>query len=448
MSDRSITAGDRPGNADKPGQNEASRGRAGRRAIAAWCFYDFANSAFTTVITTFIFAAYFTQAVASDPIEGTVSWSRAVTVAGLVIALFSPVLGAIADLRGARKPWLLAFTILCVIPTGLLWTVRPDPDFATYALVLYALATTAYHFGLVFYDAMLPRLAPAAMLGRVSGWGWALGYVGGLLCLLACLWLVGPGGRWLGLDAGQAEPVRATAILVAAWFAVFSVPVFLLTPDRPPTGLGFGDAVAAGLRRVAGIPRLLRKHPTTARFLLAHMLYTDGLVTLFAFGGIYAAAEFGMAPTDILVFGIVLNVCAGLGAAGFAWIDDWFGSRRTIRFALVGLIVSGTGLVLVREAWHFWLMACILGLFVGPAQAAGRSLMARLAPADVETEMFGLYAFAGKATAFAGPFVLGLVVQASGSQRAGMATVLVFLAAGWFILGPLREPAPTDQRAT
>ncbi len=170
------------------------------------------------------------------------------------------------------------------------------------------------------------------------------------------------------------------------------------------------------------------------------MAYTDGLVTLFAFGGIFAAAEFGMGPEDILVFGIVLNVAAGAGAAAFAWIDDAIGSRRTIMLALAGLIVSGCGLVLTWDEWVFWALAVLLGIFVGPAQAAGRSMMARLSPPGIETEMFGLYALAGKATAFVGPFCLGVAVQLTGSQRAGLATVVVFLTIGLLLMFTVKEP--------
>jgi UMF1 family MFS transporter len=413
----------------------------GRRGLAAWCLYDWANSAFPTVITTFIFAAYFTQAVAPTPAEGTVLWSRAVTVVGLVVAVVSPLLGAISDNLGPRKPWLLAFSALCACLTGLLWLVEPSTDFVMTALVLYAVASIAYQFAIVFYDAMLPNIAPRGMLGRISGWGWALGYVGGLACLVACLWIVkGGGAEAFALDAERAEHVRATSVLVAIWFVVFSLPLFILTPDRSATGLTPGAAVRAGLRQLGGTLGLLRRNPPISRFLIAHMLYTDGLFTLFAFGGIYAAAEFGMEPADILVFGIVLNIAAGAGAAGFAWLDDAIGSKRTILLALAGLILAGVGLVLVRVDWHFWVFALLLGVCVGPAQAAGRSLMARLAPERMETEMFGLYALAGKATAFAGPFVLGLVVSYSGSQRAGMVTIVVFLLLGGLVLLSVREP--------
>ena len=415
--------------------------RSGRLGLAAWCFYDWANSAFPTVITTFIFAAYFTQAVAATAVEGTILWSRALTIAGLIIAVGSPLLGAVADCWGPRKPWLLFFSGLSITLTGLLWFVKPEPDFVMLALIVYTTAAVAYHFAIVFYDAMLPTIAPPETLGRISGWGWATGYAGGLVCLVVCLWIVTNSGVvTFGLDAAQAEPVRATAIFVAVWFTAFSLPLFVLTPDRRATGLSLAEASRQGLRRLPQTLRLVRGNPAILRFLLAHMAYTDGLVTLFAFGGIFAAAEFGMKPEDILVFGIVLNVAAGAGAAAFAWIDDAIGSRRTIMLALAGLIVSGCGLVLTRDPSVFWALAVLLGVFVGPAQAAGRSMMARLSPPGIETEMFGLYALAGKATAFAGPLCLGLTVQLTGSQRAGLATVVVFLVIGLLLMVTVKEP--------
>lgn len=415
--------------------------RSGRLGLAAWCFYDWANSAFPTVITTFIFAAYFTQAVAATPVEGTILWSRALTVAGLVIAVGSPLLGAVADCWGPRKPWLLVFSAASITSTGFLWFVKPESDFVMLALIVYTTASVTYHFAILFYDAMLPTITPPDALGRISGWGWAIGYAGGLVCLVVCLWMVKDSGlAAFGLDAAQAEPVRATAIFVAIWFAAFSLPLFVFTPDRPATGLSLAEASRQGLRQLPRTLRLVRGNPTILRFLLAHMAYTDGLVTLFAFGGIYAAAEFGMKPEDILVFGIVLNVAAGAGAAAFAWVDDAIGSKRTIMLALAGLIVSGCGLVLTRDEWGFWALAVMLGIFVGPAQAAGRSMMARLSPPGIETEMFGLYALAGKATAFAGPFCLGVTVQWTGSQRAGLATVVVFLAIGLLLMVTVKEP--------
>jgi UMF1 family MFS transporter len=415
--------------------------RPGFLGLAGWCLYDWANSGFPTVITTFVFSVYFTQTVAETPIIGAVQWSRGLAVAGLIVALVSPFLGAVADHAGRRKPWLLVFTLASAGACAALWFVAPTTEDARLGLTLYVLASVAFGFAMVFYDAMLPGIAPAGYLGRLSGWGWAVGYAGGLACLLIALFgLVRADPVPFGLDRVAAEHVRATGLLVALWFLLFSVPLFAFTPDRPPTGIPLKQAVRAGFDSLRTTLRRLPENRAIARFLLAHMFYTNGLTTLFAFGGIYAAGVFGMELAEVLTFGIVLNITAGAGAAAFAWVDDWLGSKRTIIIALGALLGLGSALVLVESKTLFWILGATLGVFVGPAQAAGRSLMARLAPPELATEMFGLYALAGKATVFAGPLAFGLATDAFQSQRAGIATILVFLLVGLFILSPLQEP--------
>jgi MFS transporter, UMF1 family len=428
---------------DNDGLDEGGDGRragAGVRAEIAWCFYDWANSAFPTVIVTFVFAAYFTQAVAASPAEGTALWGWTVAASSLAIAVASPVFGAIADVAGRRKPWLAGFSIACVVLTAALWFVEPDPAHVALALVLFGLANTAFEIGTVFYNAMLPGVAPPGRIGRLSGWGWGLGYAGGLVCLVAVLFgLVQPAQPPFGLDKAAAEPVRACALLVAAWFVVFAAPIFLFTPDTKRTGIPFGRAVVQGFRALADTIRRVGEYRTIARFLLAKLFYIDGLNTLFAFGGIYAAGTFGMTTDEIIAFGIALNVTAGLGAAGFAWVDDRIGAKPTVLIALAGVVAFGTPLLLVEGKVWFWAFALPLGVFFGPAQAASRSLMARLAPPALRTEMFGLSMLSGRITAFAGPAVLAWATAATGSQRVGMATILIFVVAGFVLLWPVRE---------
>ncbi|MCZ6812682.1 MAG: MFS transporter [Alphaproteobacteria bacterium] len=419
---------------------------AGRRARVAWCLYDWANSSFPAVILTFVFAAYFVRGVAVTPVQGTGLWAAAITASALAIAVASPVLGAIADCSGARKPWLGAFTILCIGATASLWWVRPGPDWILLALVLVGVANFAFELAIVFYNAMLPEICPEDRLGRLSGWGWGLGYGGGLVCLLiVLLGFVQAEALPFGLDRTAWEHVRIAAPIAAAWTAVFALPLFLMVPDKTGSGPGAIAAVRLGLRQLAGTFRALRGRPGILRFLIARMIYTDGLNTLFAFAGIYARVTWGMEVEEVILFGIVLNLTAGLGAAGFAWVDDWIGARRTILIALVGLTLLG-GLILVVQAklW-FWILGAAIGIFLGPAQAASRSLMARMAPPDMRAEMFGLFAFSGKATAFVGPFLFAWATTAFDSQRAGMATVLAFFVVGFVILWPLKEPGTSDR---
>ena len=415
--------------------------RPNRRAIFSWCLFDWATDSYPTAITTFIFAAYFTRAVAETPEQGTFLWGQATGLAGLAVALTGPVLGAIADRAGARKPWIFWFSLVCIAASAALWFVAPTSDHVMRALLLVALAALGYEYAGIFYNAMLPDLAANGRTGRLSGWGWAAGYGGGLLCLVVALFgLVQADPPPFGLDPEQAEPVRATALLVALWYLAFMIPFFLWTPDRPRTAVPMARAVREGLAELRRLLRDIRQYGTVVRFLLARMFYTDGLVTLFAFGGIYAAGTFGMSFAEIIQFGIAMNVTAGLGAFLFAWVDDWIGPKRTILITLLCLIGFGIGVLLVESVLWFWILALTLGLFVGPAQAAGRSLMARLTPVGKEAEMFGLFALSGKATAWAGPMLLGWATFAFDSQRAGMATILIFFVVGLLVLLPLKEP--------
>lgn len=412
-----------------------------RRALMSWCMYDWANSAFPTVIVTFVFSTYFTEAVARNTVLGTAQWGYALAASGLAIALLAPVFGAVADKRGRRKPWLAAFTSLCVIATAALWFIRPDPSDVLWALVLFGVANAAFEIATVFYNAMLPGIVPQRRIGRLSGWGWGLGYLGALTCLaLVLVVLVQPAVPRFGLDKTTAEHIRAAAPLVAAWIAIFCVPLFLFTPDAPATGIPIAEAVREGISDLYRTLRYIRDHANIGRFLLARLLYIDGLNTLFAFGGIYAAGTFGMDTGEIIRFGIALNVTAGLGATLFAWVDDWIGARRTILLALLGIVGFGIPLLMTDSKTLFWVLALSFGVFMGPAQAASRSLMARIAPPEKMTEMFGLFALSGKITAFLGPAVLAWVTVAFASQRAGMATVFVFVAAGALALLTVKEP--------
>ncbi|MBT3556974.1 MAG: MFS transporter [Rhodospirillales bacterium] len=406
----------------------------------AWCLYDWANSSFPTVITTFVFAAYFTKAVSADVTSGTAAWGYAMSLSALTVAFVGPVLGAIVDQGGRRKPWLGFFTAICIMASALLWLVEPEPSFAMMALVLVAVANTAFEIGMVFYNAMLPDLVSKGRLGRLSGWGWGFGYFGGLCCLgLVLVGFVQTDNPWFGLSTENAEHLRITGPVVALWLGVFCLPLFFFCPDRVASSVNFGQAARAGIATLITTIRQVRNYGNIARYLLARMLYVDGLNTLFAFGGIYAAGTFGFTFEELIIFGIAMNVTAGIGAGAFAWVDDRFGSKLVIMVSVSCLSVLGTALLLVETKTGFWIAGLPLGIFVGPAQSAGRTLMARLAPEELRTEMFGLFALSGKATAFLGPALLGWVTVVMDSQRWGMATIIVFFIAGLWVMRGVRE---------
>jgi UMF1 family MFS transporter len=401
----------------------------------AWATYDWASNSFPTIIQTFVFASYFAGQVAATENAGTTWWGVALGIAGLIVALAAPVLGALVDQLGRRKRWIAAFTWLAVVAAALMWFIRPSPAYVAPALLLVGIGTIGSELAFLFYNAMLPSLASADQMGKWSGWGWGAGYAGGLACLgLALFGFVYPEGAWLGLNAAQDEHVRATFPLTAAWLFVFSLPLLILTPDTGRTDKTLRRAVPDAFDQLRKSFREVHRYKHIVRFLIARLFYVDGLATMFAFGGIYARGTFGMGPKEILAFGIGLNVAAGVGALCFAWVDDWIGGKRTVLIALAGLILAGTALLLVQSKLQFWVFALLLGVFVGPAQSGSRSYLARVAPVELHNQVFGLYAFSGKATAFVGPLLVAGLTWLSQSQRVGMSVVVLLLLTGMTLL--------------
>ncbi|NNE71347.1 MAG: MFS transporter [Rhodothermales bacterium] len=409
-----------------------------RREIFSWSLYDFANSAFTTLVVTFIYASYFTEAIASDSDTGTAQWSMAVGLSAIIVAVCSPFLGAMADKGGLRRRYLLTATVVCVGGSVLLYF--PVPGQVLFALSAFVIANVAFEMANVFYNAYLPDLATPENIGRISGSGWALGYVGGLLCLMMGFYVfVAPEQAPFGLDKEAGEHIRATSLLVAGWFALFSIPMFLWVRDEPvenrPSSLELFKGAAQEIKSTFAQIRTLKN---LFWLLLARLVYNDGIVTIFAFGAIYATGTFGFETEDMFLFGIVLNVAAGAGAWLFGFVDDKVGGRSTIFMSLAGLIVAAILAVVTESPSVFWASAVLVGLLAGPNQAASRSLMGRFIPDGRENEFFGFYAFSGKATAFAGPLALGALTAAYG-QRAGVSVVILFFIVGAVLLAKVNE---------
>ena len=408
-----------------------------RRAVVwSWCLYDWANSAFTTLVVTFIYAAYFTSAFADDPGRGTALWSRGIMVSALVIAVLAPIAGALAD-RGGRRRYLILCSLLCVAATAALTFVRPgQPNAVVIALAVFVVANVAFELGLVFYNSFLSTLAAPERIGRISGYGWGLGYFGGLAALAAALVVFVPETPLFGIPTDEGVNLRATNLLVAGWFLIFSIPAFIhLRDGSAPAG---GVSVRQAFRDVAATARHLRRYRQVVRFLLARLLYNDGLVTVFAFGGIYAVGTFGFSFQELVTFGIVLNVGAGLGALAFGFVDDRIGGKATIGLSVAALVVATLlGALAPTRTW-FWVSAILVGIFIGPNQSASRSLMARFVPAQHESEFFGFFAFSGKVTSFMGPALLGVLSDVY-NQRVGVASLLVFFVLGGLILWRVDE---------
>jgi UMF1 family MFS transporter len=438
-----------------------------RRAVVSWLFFDWSAQPFFTLVTTFIFAPFFASAIAGSPEEGQALWGYATAFAGLCIALFSPALGAVADQAGGRKRWIAVFGAMLVCGCLLLWLAKPGaPNAVWIALAGYCLALIGAEFASAFNNAMMPTLVPPGQIGRLSGTGWAVGYLGGLLSLALTLALLATSPETgltligippiLGLDGLAREGDRFTGPLSAFWFILFVMPMFLFVPDLPRR-MPLGEAVGSGLSRLGANLRSLRDKPVLARFLLANMIYADALVALFAFGGIYAAGAFGWGSIEIGVFGILLTVTGTFGAWMGGRLDDRLGPRLVIAGSLALLMLACLGIMgTTRTAVFFlfpaegpqpgdglyasWperlyvLLGLLIGLVAGPVQAASRSLLIRLAPREDIGQFFGLFALSGKVTSFAGPLLVAIATQASGSQRAGLAVLLAMFAAGLILL--------------
>lgn len=409
-----------------------------RKTIISWMMYDFANSSFANNVTTFIYAAFFTKVIAENEIIGTALWSRGVGIIMLVVALLSPPLGALSDQGGYRKRFLLFFTFLAVIFTALLYF--PQQGQAIYALTLYIIACICFEMGIVFYNAFLPDIAPPERIGRISGQAWGVGYFGGLLSMAVLMvGFVSAETPWFGLTKETHEHIRATNIGVAIWFAIFSLPALFYLPAPPARQIDNKLSLAASYRRILQTFRELQRYREIFKLLLARLVYNDGLITVFAFGGIYAVGTYGFTFEEVLFFGIIVNIAAGIGAWCFGYLDDRLGGKLTIQITLIGFVIATIVAVVPQEKIWFWIAGLLVGLFAGPNQSASRSLMGRFVPQNKETEFYGFYAFSGKATAFLGPLLMGVITQAFGSQRAGMATVGLFFIIGGLLLRTVDE---------
>ena len=410
-----------------------------RQNVFVWSLYDFANSAFTTLVVTFIYAAYFTKAIAENEIIGTALWSRAVSLTAIIVAIASPIMGVIADKANLRKTILVFMTYTSIFGSIMLYFAMPGEVMK--ALTWFVIANIGFELGGVFYNAYLPEIAPENKIGRVSGYGWSFGYVGGLLCLvIALIGFVNPEIPWFGFSKVAGENIRATNILVAVWFGIFSLPMILILKTKPKennTKSKFN--IFSGMNELVHTFREIKKYKQVVKFLLARMIYNDGLVTIFAFGGIYAAGTFGFSFEEIMIFGIVLNVTAGIGAFIFGFLDDKLGGILTIQITLICLIAAGLMAIFAQSKLFFWIAGIIVGIFSGPNQAASRSLMGRFTPRSRENEFYGFFAFSGKMTAFIGPLCLGILTELFDSQRAGVSIVVVLFVVGLFLLKSVDE---------
>ena len=376
-----------------------------QKTILGWCFYDFANSAFTTIVVTFIYSAYFASGIVGDEAMGQVYWGNTITICAIIIALLSPIMGAIADQGGYRKSFLFFWTWICIIFSFLLFFPKSGDIYS--ALILFSIANISFEMGCVFCNSYVPKITNFENVGKISGYGYAFGYLGGLLALVVGLiTIVLPETPMFGISLNNGENYRSMNILVALWLLLFSIPTFLwIDKDKDKKKINI-RLIKNSFNQLKNTFRDIKKIKNTLRFLIARLFYNDALITIFSFGGIIAKGVYDFELEKMLMFGILLGVTAGIGSFLMGYIDDFIGPKKTIQISNFLLIVATFIVVFIDSEIMFWIAGALVGFSSGPNQSSSRSLMSRFSPINKQNEFFGFFAFSGKITAFLGPFLL------------------------------------------
>ncbi len=427
------------------------------KEIIAWSMYDFANQPFTTLILTFIFGKFFVEVLAENEITGTSLWSLGVAITAIVVSFFSPILGALADSGGYRKRILIISTYVCIFATLALYLFQPGQEFkianteihvSVLAIIVFTIANIGFEFGTVFCNSYLPDLSTNKNIGKISGYAWGLGFVGGLLSLALSLLLFDV--------SNNTNNVRYINLLVAFWFALFSLPTFIYLTDQKPKK-GIGKHFKSSLISIISTFKNISSHKLIVKFLIARLFYNDALVTIFAFGGVYAG-HIGFSFLEVLILGIVLNVSACIGSFLFGYLEDKIGVFKMLNITLWVLFfavllaffapffdcnklicLNSKIAYIINPKVLFWVAGTLIGLMQGPNQSGSRSLMARITPESKKNEFFGFYAFSGKATSFVGPLLFGVLTATFGTQQAGLFIVVLFFLLGIIFFRSLKS---------
>ncbi len=415
--------------------------------IFIWTLFDLANTSYSIVVVTFLFAVYFKETVASGEPIGDLYWSIGTSTSMIIVAIISPILGAIADYSAGKKRFLLFFTMICIISTALLYFVGEGNIF--WALLLFIIANIGFEAGLVFYDAFLPEITIPKNYGRVSGYGFAMGYVGSLASLAIVFPFI------------QKELIRETFPVSALFFLVFAIPLFIFLKDSRKDVIRTESFAVIGFKRVFNTITHLRSYKNLAIFLLAYFFYIEGVNTVIYFSGNYASTTLGFSMGELIIFFIIVQTTAILGSVTFGIMADSFGQKKSIVLSLliwvftiiIAFMTSSPDTYLVKmiaskfdydvgqiQKDSFYFVGLLAGSVMGATQSTSRSLMSKLTPPDRKTEFFGFYSFFGKSSAILGPLVFGIISFTTGSQRVAILSIAVFFIIGLAILSRVKDP--------
>jgi len=401
------------------------------KKILNFALYDFANSAFTTIIITFIFSTYFAKQIAPNPILGQSYWGWAIGITGILVALIGPLLGSFADKKNCTELFIKIFTIICITLTSFLWFAKPSEKYLLFTLIIVASANLFYELSLIFYNSILKRISKPSDLGKSSGFSFALGYIGGILILIICIKIfIDNDVLPFGLSKENSENIRATSIVVAVWYLIFSIP-FLFSLKKK-----INNKIELSSDNIKKIKDLIWNNGLNnlGKFLIARMLYADGLNAIIVMGGIFAVGVFNLEIKDLLILSILMNVTAFIGAIVGGYANDKFSSKSVIIFSLLGLIISSSIILFVKSQLFFLIFAAINGFFIGPIQSASRVFITKSIDENNQASGFGLFALSGKLTSFIGPLLVSTITYISSSQRIGFSSAIILLLIGLLIL--------------
>ena len=401
------------------------------KKIFNFALYDFANSAFTTIIITFIFSTYFAKQIAPNPVLGQSYWGWTIGITGVVVALVGPLLGTIADKKNYTEFFIKIFTIICISLTCLLWFSKPSEKYLIYTLFIVGLANIFYELSLIFYNSTLKKISESNNLGKSSGFSFALGYIGGIIVLIICITIfIDNDSLPFGLSKENSENVRATSILVAFWYLIFSMP-FLFNLKKTNK-----NEIEKKINYTKNFKELIwdKGLNNIGKFLLARMLYADGLNAIIIMGGIFAVGVFSLEIKDLLVLSVLMNITAFIGAIVGGYANDRFSSKSVIIFSLIGLILSSSIILFLKSKIIFLFFASINGFFIGPVQSASRVFMTKSIDENNQASGFGLFALSGKLTSFIGPLLVSTITYISNSQKIGFSSAIALLFIGLLVL--------------
>ena len=398
----------------------------GKKKIFIWTLFDFANTSFSIVVVTFLYAVYFKKVVAQGQPIGDLYWSLGTSIAMIITAIISPILGAIADYSAGKKRFLLFFTLLCIAATSILFFVGSGNVF--WGVTIFILANVGFEAGLVFYDSFLPEITEPKNYGRVSGYGFAMGYLGSLATLAIIYPFI------------QAEMIKESFPVAALFFLIFSLPLFVYLKDNRKKIVEHESYFKIGVTRVWNTLSHLKNYKNLATFLLAYFFYIEGVNTIIFFSGNYASTTLGFSETELLIFFLTVQTTAIAGSVILGIVADSIGQKKTIMITLVMWLITVLIAFLVQDKNGFYVVGLIAGAAMGSSQSTSRSLMSKLTPPEKKTEFFGFYSLFGKSSAVIGPLVFGLVSFISGDQRLAIISIGFFFVVGLIILTQVKDP--------